>query len=91
VSLGRAPIGNATYWGTTGRCSCGAKFRSNETPTGKGRTTVKAAHTRHVDEVAGKIEKVGTVWHWTPPGPTPGAGTSSYRTKRDALAARDAL
>jgi hypothetical protein len=44
-------------YGTTGRCECGATFRSNETPSKGGQTRVKEAHRAHVD--APQVEPVG--------------------------------
>lgn len=83
--LGLTPIGNRPLYGTAARCSCGWKYHTNETPTGKGGRYAREAHAAHVDEVAGPIIKVGSGWEWTPPGEP----TRRYRTKRDAVAARD--
>lgn len=85
VSLGMTPITNRPLYGTTARCPCGWKHRNNETPTGKGGCYARQAYAAHVDEVAGPIVKIGTGWEWTPPGEP----TRRYRTKRDAVTARD--
>lgn len=87
VSLGYTPIGNHPVYGTTGHCACGWEYRNNETPTGKGASYAKAAYAAHVNEVAGPVVKVGSGWEWT----TPAGEVRRYRTKRDAVAARDEL
>lgn len=50
--LGSSPIaGGGSYWGSRGRCSCGAwKGDSNETPTKGGDDIVRHAHGRHTLE-----------------------------------------
>lgn len=40
-------------FGTTGRCSCGARYRINEPPSGKGTKEVERWFAKHLDEVGG--------------------------------------
>lgn len=86
-SLGYTPITNRPVYGTTGHCSCGKwEHRNNETPTGKGGRYAKDAFAAHVNEAAGPITKVSSRWEWT----CPTGEVHPFRTKRDAVAAREA-
>lgn len=103
VSLGMATRSGRPMYGTTARCSCGWKYRTNETPSGTGGRYAREAHTTHVSKVAGTIERRQVTWtRWdsrrnrqvtTHPvqwiWTDPEGIERSYDTKREALTARE--
>jgi hypothetical protein len=90
-------------YGTTGRCSCGWEFKTNQSPTAGGSKLCRDAHARHVAEVVGTVERRQVTWvRWDPKRlrevashpwqwvwTDPEGVERCYGTKRDALTAQE--